>query len=237
MLNRAALALLLSLASGAVLAQEQRCSIPSPVIDVQARHYAVDLTSNPSMIFGSSVAGPGCPSADAACTSPGNEVAVSEVMGLFTTGDYACVMYIMPRDPWGMPYRTGFLPLSILTPLAPGEVDWTGSWTLAFPPASITLTPGDDGTVHVEGVASNTEKTDGNVARNLYREDLISEDVTPRKNALAFEQTEEDIAAPHQGEFEGCPVRMWRAGPYLLVSDNPYCGGPDVSFSGLYAQQ
>lgn len=231
MVNRTAVALLLSLVSGAALAQERGCTIPPPTTEVQARHYAVDLAASPIL---SSDLGH-CPDAGAPCAR--GEVTESEVMGLFTTGDYACVLYVMPDDPWYLPYRTGYLPLSALTPLPAGEVDWTGTWTSPLRAATIALTSGEGGAVHIEGVAANIEKTANNVARNVYREDLISEDAVPRKNALEFEQTEEDIAAPYQGEYEGCPVRMWRARQYLLVSDNPYCGAPDVSFSGLYLRQ
>lgn len=237
MLNRVVPALALCLVSGAVLAQEQRCGLPSPGMEVEARHYAVDRAGSP-VLLATATSNPACPSADPACILPdGYQVTVPEVMGIFTLGDYACVLYILPDDPWGLPYRVGFLPASILTPLPAGKLGWSGTWTSIHPPTTITLTDTPDGAVHIEGVAANVEKTPGNVTKNLYREDVISEDVVPRKYTLAFEQTAEDIAPPYQGEFEDCPVRLWRAGAYVLISDNPYCGAPDVSFSGLYMRQ
>lgn len=233
MKNLSAIALLLLLASGAALAQEQHCGIPRPTAEVQPRHYSVDLATAPVLSYTATH----CADAQAACSSAGGEVTVSEVMGVFTAGDYACVLFVVPDDPWLLAYRAGYLPLSMLTPVPAGNVDWSGTWSRRLQAATIVMTNGEGGTVHIEGLVSNTEKTANNVARNLYREDLISEDVVTRKAALEFEQNEDDIAAPYQGEFEGCSVRMWRGGPYLLVSDNPYCGAPDVSFSGLYLRE
>ena len=160
-----------------------------------------------------------------------------EVMGLYTRGDYACVIYVRPNDPWGLPYRSGYLPLSILTPIPAGEIDWSGTWTAQHPAASITLSPAAGDKVHIEGLCANIEKTTSNVAKKVYREDVISEDVLPRKATLAFEQTAGDIAAPDQGDRTTCPVRIWRGGDYLLVADNPYCGAPDVTFIGFYTKQ
>ena len=121
-------------------------------------------------------------------------------------------------------------------PIPAGEIDWSGTCTAQHPAASITLSPAADGTVHIEGLAANIEKTASNVAKKVYREDVISEDVLPRKATLGFEQTAGDIAAPYQGDSATCPVRIWRGGDYLLVADNPHCGAPDVTFIGFYTK-
>ena len=99
------------------------------------------------------------------------------------------------------------MPLSILTPIPAGEIDWSGTWTAQHPAASITLSPTAGDKVHIEGLAANIEKSAG------------------------------DIAAPYQGGSATCPVRIWRGGDYLLVADNPHCGAPDVTFIGFYTKQ
>ena len=234
MLHRTGLVFLSVLLAGTAAAQDRNCSLQPPDAAVQPRHYAVDLGDNPSLLAGPHT--PGCPNPSPACIAPGYELMAVEVMGLYTRGDYACVIYVRPDDPWGLPYRSGYLPLSILTPIPAGEIDWSGTWTAQYPAASITLSPAADGTVHIEDLAANIEKTASNVAKKVYREDVISEDVLPRKATLAFEQTAGDIAAPYQGDSTTCPVRIWRGGDYLLVADNPHYGAPDVTFIGFYTK-
>ena len=234
MLHRTGLVFLSVLLAGTAAAQDRNCSLQPPDAAVQPRHYAVDLSDNPSLLAGPGT--PGCPRPSPSCIAPGYELMAVSVMGIFTRGDYACVLYIRPDDPWGLPWRSGFLPLSILTAIPAGDVDWSGTWTARYPQASITLTPAANGGIHIEALAANMEKTANSVAKNLYREDVIAEDVVPRKATLAFEQTGEDIAAPYQGDMTTCPVRLWRGGDYLLVADNPYCGAPDVSFTGFYTR-
>ena len=205
MLYRTGLVFLSLLLAGAADAQERNCSLQPPDADVRPRHYAVDLSDNPSLLAGPRT--PGCPNASPACIAPGYELMAVEVMGLYTRGDYACVIYVRPKDPWGLPYRSGYLPLSILTPIPAGEIDWSGTWTAQHPAASITLSPTAGDKVHIEGLAANIEKTAG------------------------------DITAPYQGDSTTCPVRIWRGGDYLLVADNPYRGAPDVTFFGFYTKQ
>jgi hypothetical protein len=34
-----------------------------------------------------------------------------------------------------------------------------------------------------------------------------------------------------------CAVRLRQLGPYLFAADNQYCGGANVSFTGLYRRR
>ena len=124
MLYRTGLVFLSLLLAGAADAQERNCSLQPPDADVRPRHYAVDLSDNPSLLAGPRT--PGCPNASPACIAPGYELMAVAVMGLYTRGDYACVIYVRPNDPWGLPYRSGYLPLSILTPIPAGEITGPG---------------------------------------------------------------------------------------------------------------
>ena len=108
MLHRTGLVFLSVLLAGTAAAQDRNCSLQPPDAAVQPRHYAVDLSDNPSLLAGPGT--PGCPNASPACIAPGYELMAVEVMGLYTRGEYACVIYVRPDDPWACLIAAAFCP-------------------------------------------------------------------------------------------------------------------------------
>jgi hypothetical protein len=64
------------------------------------------------------------------------------------------------------------------------------------------------------------------------RTGAIEAQVMPGKDTIAFL---DDGWLPFETKCEdACRVRMQRIGQWLLVEDNGGCGGPGVTFTGLY---
>lgn len=164
---------------------------------------------------------PGCPAAIPACQSdkaiaPGEHVLVDEVKG-----DLVRALWLDPKG--GGEVVEGWVPAAAIR-RTPGKYrarDWHGSWHRAD--SDISIGPGKDGALTVSGEA-----------------------VWIQRGPNAF-----DLAAPHVGELEAqarpfgatlridppgsdCAVAMRLAGEYLLVTDNGWCGGMNVTFSGIY---
>lgn len=238
MLSRIILYIALALVPGIAAAQDRACRLPDPSQSIEP--HLLDVTASPAPMLQFDRL-PGCPGEASLCGDVGFEVTTSQVIGLFAQGEFTCVTFVMPSDPYLLPYRIGWLPNAALRAATDDtQTDWAGNWVPpegSYPPQRITIEAAADGALHLLAVASNSKKTEGGVARRTYREDVVDRILQPDGNSIAFEQSEAEIAPPHQGRWSGCAIRLWRAGDYMIVSDNPYCGAPDAYLSGMYRRE
>jgi hypothetical protein len=170
----------------------------------------------------------GCPSADAACRKKAFVVAQNLVLfdaGAARTG-YVCAAYI------GKTGREtdGWLPLSGLkvVTLAP---DWIGKWKRDTS-ADITIKRKSASGADVGGNASWGEGAGTNVGE-------ISATIDPRQIVQGFGLASDgETQTPYgKGDAQECAVILKQLGPYLFASDNSYCGGMNVTFSGIYTRR
>ena len=143
-----------------------------------------------------------------------------------TLGAFTCISYQVKAQRWAR----GWLPSTALTAVAPMASpkisDWLGTWS--HPGGSVTITRGDGGKLHIEGVMLLP------VGRDTHN-GVIEAEATPRNDTIAFVN---DGSVPFENTDEqGCRVRMQRIGPWLLIEDNGDCGGSGVTFSGLYRRK
>lgn len=154
---------------------------------------------------------------------PGDAVVLSRAVN-----GYGCASYLNTSGR----ATAGWLPLDALRPV-PEQRDvtpaaWAGRWAgNRGLEQQIQLRPRSVGLLHVEGAASSGP------ANGLARAETgaLEADLQPQGNALAFSLQGD---TPRREPGEACRVRMLLLEPYLMVQDNHRCGGPGVSFSGVY---
>jgi hypothetical protein len=119
----------------------------------------------------------------------------------------------------------GFLPTDALevTPDG-GNLDaafLSGTWAhLGLNP--ITFTSADGKAVHAKG------KGIWHGLPGVVHSGSFSATAEPKGDSIEFRESDGGL---------GCEVKIGRRGPYLVVSDNSYCGGMNVRFQGIYVKR
>ena len=118
----------------------------------------------------------------------------------------------------------GFIPIENLKPLAEDNglsIDFViGKWN--YENDSIEIKAAGAGLVSGEGQASY--KT----AETVNEGSLSAQaPLTGGQKELVFKEGDDESS---------CVVKLHRRGPYLVASDNNYCGGLNVRFSGIYSK-
>lgn len=172
-----------------------------------------------------------CPADTAACRLKAYLVTGDLVLTGKTRGAYTCAVYQSPRAKRGA-WARGWLPNAALTPLAPmpdvKTSDWIGTWE--HPHGSIEIKPGEGGKLSVEGEMVVPTARDAHTG-------VISAQVTPRKDVIAFVDDGSIAFNSAGGGGDECRVRMQRVGAWLVVEDNSGCGGAGVTFTGLFRRK
>lgn len=159
-----------------------------------------------------------CPTSEACRTKsyiiPGDRVIVSRVYKGF-----ACSWYFGKTGS----ETTGWIKasdLDIATPIAKTPIRaWLGNW--GYGDNSITLTENKlPQTLNVSGEAFWKGLGD-----NIHFGELDGL-AAPKGNVLKFGEADTDEYA--------CKATMHLVGGYLIVADNRYCGGANVTFTGVY---
>ncbi len=106
-----------------------------------------------------------------------------------------------------------------------------GKWVAASVNATLTVRPGGDGFVIVEGEAytNGSSPNFGTIGGAAFSFDS-------RAGYSDIQYSGGEKPSEYVPTTDGCLIRMRLIGPYLLVEDNNRCGGHNVTFSSLYAK-
>ncbi|WP_243368355.1 hypothetical protein [Microvirga solisilvae] len=175
-----------------------------------------------------------CPNMSSACQEKAYLVPGDEVVVIGTKGDYICASYASKQGR----VTKNWLPsanVSIVQDPPPVETkDWVGQWQ-SGPEQSIEITQADKvGTLSIKGDASWGAGDPERVKRGAVNVGSLEGEMKPEDAMLSFGIGENGTLPFDQADEADCKVRMQRLGPYLLVKDNKYCGGNNVSFTGVY---
>jgi hypothetical protein len=154
-----------------------------------------------------------CP-ADASCAEKAYVVAGDQLLASKEYGGWVCAWYFSKKHEY-----VGWIRPTVSTPLPahpPALADWKGDWTGW---ADVTLEPKPDGSIYVTGTAI-WSGGNGNV-----HDGELDDTAKPVGNRLEIGDAKEEYA---------CHVVFQLIGGYLLANDSGYCGGVNVSFSGVY---
>ncbi len=236
-MNRLVALPLLMLAAGTGRALAQDCSGLDDVDHAAALSVATVTDAVPRVYFVKNRSDrPNCPADARACRGraflvPGNPVIVSG-----THAKFSCVTYLGRRGS----AQSGWIPSATLrmqasrTSWAPA--DWSGTWTA--PEQLITIKPGRDGALDVDGSATFGALDRERVRRGAVNVGGISGSAKPEGAILAFTMAGDGKTLPYDaGQESDCRIRLRLVGPYLLAEDNNDCGGFNVSFSRLYRRK
>jgi len=154
-----------------------------------------------------------CP-ADASCAGKGYVVAGDELLVSKEYKGWTCAWYFSKKREyvgWIRPGESTSVPTQ-----APKLADWAGDWSDS---ADVNLAPNADGSFHVTGTAI-WSGGNGNV-----HDGELDDSATPVGNRLEIGDAKDEYA---------CHVVFELVNGYLLANDSGYCGGLNVSFSGVY---
>ncbi len=180
---------------------------------------------------------PTCPAGTPVCQRKGFLVKGDTVILAQKLDGFACAEFVNPR---GL-VTTGYLPLaSIAETPATADIkpeDWFGTWN-GNGEQSITIQPGKGtGMLAISGDASFGANDPVRVKNGAVNIGNISANAAPKGAFLTFAMGDKATKTYDKGDEYDCKVRMMRLGPYLLVEDNGYCGGMNVSFRGDYRRR
>jgi len=184
----------------------------------------------------------GCPNALAACVGRAFLVHGDLVVVTGTTGDYACAAFT-GRAPGARP-SSGWLPRAALFPVSPArhveqqaDDDWLGDWRYGSE-QRIRIRHMPDGRMKLDGDATFGGHDPARVQRGAVNTGDFAAIVAPASGYLGFLVGDKGETLPYDAQRAKdqilCGLRMWRAGPYLVVADNLQCGGNNVTFTGFY---
>ena len=140
------------------------------------------------------------------------------VVGAGRSGAFICATLVTQ----GLAETHGWLPSARLV-AAPRQppASWVGRWRTGSD-QSVVVRRLRSGGLSITGAALWGGADPARAAEGGVNTGAIAVHATPHGRKLAF------------AEGTGCAGRMWRLGPYLVVSDNDRCGGMNVSFTGVY---
>lgn len=215
-------ALLLALAVPVVARAECRD------VDVLARGALAARVEREATIVHTDAARRGCPNPTRACETRTLARAGAVVLMGAAQGAYTCAMLVLPERE-----VVGWLPTSRLVPLAPMVLNWDGRWVRQGALIDIGRTYGSR--LRIAGIVRPLNFSPARGAVAPLGE--IDAKVDPRGETISFTMGTTGTVPFEDGEPGQCRVWMARRGPYLVARDNGRCGGPVVSFSGLYRRQ
>lgn len=221
----AAMAVLLLAAHGSALA---RCGDADFATD--ATRAAIVRDGAPRTHFVRDDA-PDCPNGGPACRTraflvPGDVVLVADARDGFVCAAFAAS---------GGASTTGWLPRDALVPDTANPADWAGRWKRLE--ADITITKAPGGALRVHGDATWGAGDPERVRNGGVHTGELDGMASIAHDVLAFTMGEGGTRPYDKGDETDCRVRMLRRGPYLVVTDNTYCGGANVSFTGIYRRR
>lgn len=175
-----------------------------------------------------------CPNTSTACQEKTYLVPGDEVVIIGTKGDFICASYANPKGR----VTDGWLPRSAVTvvqdPPSFDAKDWIGEWQ-SWPEQTVVIAQADKtGLLSVKGNASWGSFDPERVKRGAVNIGSLEAEMKPEGADLAFGMGENGTLPFDQADEADCKVQMQRLGSYLLVKDNKYCGGMNVSFTGVY---
>jgi hypothetical protein len=215
-------------AAGAAQAQDRNCNEPSGTGNLSNIALGVVIAPRASFIANETETA-GCPSADAKCQKKAFVVAQNLVLFDSRTAKtgYLCATYI------GKTGREtdGWLALADVKPVAAPTPDWIGTWKRDTS-ADIEIIRKSAATADLSGNATWGQGAGTNVGE-------ISAIIDPRQNVQGFGLASDGQTqtAYGKGDPQECAVILKQLGPYLFASDNSYCGGMNVTFSGIYTRR
>lgn len=162
-----------------------------------------------------------CPSDAPACAEKAFLIAGDLVTLGATVKNFTCVDYANDKGD-----RAGFLPSAALAPEASivDPAQWTGNWRRIE--AEITIESSKTG-LSGHGEATFGALDPARVKRGAVNSGAFS-------GPLKLENGEGKIV--DSDDVSGCNVKLARVGEVLIVRDNGFCGGANVSFSGFYTR-
>lgn len=172
----------------------------------------------------------GCPSAAPACRRKDYLIGGDTVVIEDRSGDFVCATFVNAKRT----ATVGWLPAAAIEPVTAAPATepsaFVGRWERAY--ASIRIVPGKGGRLSISGDA--TYPTAGGSV-NLGE---IAADAAP-KDGEAYFATAADgkTVPPAKADQYDCVVRFRRLGPYLVAADNMFCGGHNVTFTGVYTKR
>jgi hypothetical protein len=174
-----------------------------------------------------------CPAAAAACREKAFLVArdvvvtqPSEIVG------FVCSSFANARGH----ETTGWLPTDALEVVPSGAVtpaSYAGRWQRTE--AVITIKPGRNGRILVDGAATWGAQDRGRAARGAVNTGEIGG--TGRFVGETVLVADDDVKSFQAAPDTACAVQMRVVASYLLVRDNGACGGANVSFTGVYVRR
>jgi hypothetical protein len=171
----------------------------------------------------------GCPSADAKCQRKTFVVAQNLVVfdSSTTKSGYVCAAYVTARGR----ETDGWLPASALKVTSPAP-NWIGKWKRDT-----------SANIEIKRKSANAADLDGDAMwqgqSGVPNVGDISATIDPRQTVQGFgtASDEQTLTAYGKGDPQACAVVFKQLGPYLFASDNSYCGGMNVNFSGIYVKR
>lgn len=177
-----------------------------------------------------------CPSANVVCRENayligGDFIVVTSVMD-----GYVCAGFT--NEGRENVTTAGWLPVEEVEPVtlpAAAPEDFVGTWG-SGEEQDITVTI-EDGLLKVSGEATFGAAFPERVKTGRVNVGAIYANVLPEGNVAAWTDPGDGTTEPWQpgGADYTCTTRLWALPPFLVASDNGYCGGQGVSFTGVYA--
>jgi hypothetical protein len=185
----------------------------------------------------------GCPAASGTCAMGAFVVVGDPVVVSTTSGDYACATFTGPAPK--AVSTSGFLPCAQLG-AAPSEKSitasaaWAGEWR-SGDEQTITIKVKPDGRIAIAGEATWGSHDPDRVKRGGVNVGDVEAEVPIADGIAAFATDYDGTTRPfdfkRSDNSDVCRVKLWRLGPYLIVSDNLRCGGMNVTFTGVYRRE
>lgn len=171
----------------------------------------------------------GCPSADVTCQKKAFVVAQNLVLidnATARTG-FVCAAYVNAKGR----ETDGWLPVTALKTVTSAP-DWIGKWKRDTS-ANIEIKRKSAAAADLDGDALWQGQS------GVPNVGDISATIDPRQTVQGFgTASDEQTQTPYgKGDPQACAVIMKQLGPYLFASDNMYCGGMNVTFSGIYVRR
>lgn len=162
-----------------------------------------------------------CPSDAPACMEKAFLIAGDLVALGAQVKNFTCVDYANAKGD-----RAGFLPTSGLAaePAIVDPAQWTGSWRRVE--AEINIEAGKN------GLTGHGEATFGALDPDRVKRGAVNSGSF--SGPLKLEGFEGKIV--DSDDVSGCNLKLARVGEALIVRDNGFCGGFNVSFSGYYTR-